>query len=251
MTNEITQPKEITPPYLGIAKLEKVFDLVSSRNFDEVSINLFMKYGFGKIDAQFAVSTLRFLGVVDDEGRATESMATLRLSNEKRKPEFEKIFRQAYRKLFAIVSAPQELSSSELLDDFRSQYDLSLRVAKAAIPVFIKLAEYAGLKEEGSIVGRLRKPKTQPNNQTVKNPTAQTGQKLPPKLPPAQQGYAVLNSITMPLSDDLAVQYSLEFNNRVQLDDELNQKWRAALKGLRTIAEEIKPKQNSDPKESE
>lgn len=224
--------KGITPPYLSIARLDKTLELLSTRNFTELTVPLFMGYGFGKIDAQLAVSALRFLGIVNDAGQPTELVPKLRLKGDVRKQEFEKIVRAAYKKLFDVIDTPQNLSSDELHNEFIAQYGLSTRVVGAAIRVFIKLCEYAGLKEEGSIVGRVRKAKVKVNGSAFQ-PSKPTG-----KTPQAGQPRAVLTGITFPLSDDLSIEISPELNNRLFLNDNLNTKWRAAFKSMKAFADE-------------
>lgn len=240
-----SKTKSITPPYLSITKLEKVMGLVSSRNFSKISIETFRNYGFGQFDAQLAISLLRFLNLIDDEGVPTESISKLYLPSEARKQEFEKILKNAYRKLFELIAEPQNLSSDELLSDFRIQYGLSDRLAKAAVPTFIKLCELGGLKEEGTIVGRVRQPSHKSNEQTAKSQSP-NGKRPTAEHPQITEAGAVINTITMTLSDDLAVQYSTYLNNRITLDDELNQKWRALIKDLQSIADKTRPKEKLD-----
>ena len=66
----------------------------------------------------------------------------------------------SYQKLFAVVAKPQDLPYDELYNEMKTQYELSGRIVRQAVPVFLKIAELAGLKEAGSVVARKRGPKT-------------------------------------------------------------------------------------------
>ena len=143
---------EVTPPYLSVARLEKVISLASNRNFSNVSYSLFEKYGFNRVDAILAFNVFGFLGLIDKDGNATELMAKLHLQGDLRKKEFEKIIRAAYKKLFdATNNNPHNLGKEDLLNEFAIHYGVSPRIARSAIPVFLKLCEYAGLKEETQV----------------------------------------------------------------------------------------------------
>lgn len=243
MANQTEETKKTTPPYLGVAKLEKVFQTISSRNYTELTVPLIMGYGLNKIDAQLAFSMLRFLGFINDDGKATELMTKLRLNGDAKKEAFEKIVKDAYQKLFAIVSEPQNLSNPELLQEFRIQYDLSERVAKAAIPAFIKLAEFAGLKEEGSIRGRKREPKAKTDESTAKEKQpAHTDHKSKNQAEPISSPDLFPIKI---VDGKFILSVPSDFQNQLNFDDELNAKFRKAIKDIKIIADSYLPKETS------
>ena len=150
ITNKIDteSKKRPKPPYLPVVKLEKLIGLVSNRNLSDISSSLFVKYGFRIIDALLAVNALEFLGLIDKKGKPTSQMAQLRLQGEARKKAFETIVRKAYEKLFNVTDKPYALSRDELFNEFAIHYKLSRRIITSAMPTFLKLCEYAGLKEE-------------------------------------------------------------------------------------------------------
>src|SRR3989344_8616338 len=153
------QQKQHTPPYLSIPKLKKVINLVSTRNFPKITNKMFVAERFSDSDAALAVSTLKFLRIIDKEGSATPLMSKLHLKGEARKLEFEKIIRAAYSALFAVVEKPEALSTDDLTNEMIRQYNLTPRLVGSAVKAFLKLAEYAGLKDEGSIVSKARAPR--------------------------------------------------------------------------------------------
>ncbi len=157
---------------MSVPGIEKVMNIASSRNLTEATIALFMGYEFRPADAGLAVSALKFLNVVDDNGKPTSDMEKLRLKGDAGKQAFEKILRTAYKKLFDAVDNPHQLPSDELHNEMVVQYKLTPRVARTAVPVFLKLCEYAGLKEEGSITSKKRQPKTEKSGKKAVLPGA-------------------------------------------------------------------------------
>lgn len=146
MNNE--DNKKVTPPYLSVRKIVELVDLVSSRNITEaITADFFKSRNFGTADSILAINTLRFLNLLNDDGAPTPGMEKMRIKGDERKPEFEKIVRSGYRKLFDSVD-PLQLTSDKLMTEFIAVYKISDRVAKSAIPAFNKLLEYSGLKEE-------------------------------------------------------------------------------------------------------
>lgn len=155
------EARKAAPPYLSVVKFKKLIELLSNRNFNEVSVALLQKGDeFNKLDGTLAVSGLRFLGFIDDDGRATESMKKLRLSGEERRKAFEEIVRDAYSKIFKAVDEPQKLPNSQLKTELRRQYDIGERVALAAVPVLRQMLIYAGLLEESSVIRKSKEGAT-------------------------------------------------------------------------------------------
>ncbi len=143
-----------TPVYLSIVKLEEVIDLVSNRNYGEFAASLFTNRGYSMADALLAISALKFLKLIDDSGTPTSLMGKIGQRGDAQKKAFEEVVRDAYEKLFSVTNAPHELPSDELFNEMRNQYGISSRIARQAVPAFLKLCEYAGLKEKGSITAK-------------------------------------------------------------------------------------------------
>ena len=62
MNKEQKTEKKITPPYISVAKLQELIDLVSNRNYSMFSSHIFKKQNFSASDAIWSVSALKFLG---------------------------------------------------------------------------------------------------------------------------------------------------------------------------------------------
>lgn len=167
--------KASTVPYLSAAKMDKLLQLVSERSLNNISASYFKSYGFGDADAYLAMNTLRFLGLIDENDKPTEYARKFQLRGETRNKEVEPIIKSAYSTLFESVADPHKLEKDELSNEFMHGYSLSNRVARSAVPAFLKLCEFAGLLEEGSVTTRVRQtkqstPKTSSKGKQVKAP---------------------------------------------------------------------------------
>jgi hypothetical protein len=240
MNTEQKITKTLTPVYLSVPQLERLMTLAASRKLDNVSLKMFRDYGFNESDASLAVSCLKFLGLVDDANSATPAMDKLRLKGDLGKKEWETIVRTAYSKLFNSVEKPYELPQDELFNEFNVRYTDSIksdRVARSAVIAFLKLCEYAGLREEGSIVVQRR---AKGERQAPRNKIA-TAQKQGGDL--ARKGRApqefaggdfymhpvVKGKMTITIPEDLHL--------RAATDDDLSDAWRVVLKAAHKFAE--------------
>jgi hypothetical protein len=229
------QQKQITPPYLSISKLEKSIELISNRSFNEIAVVLFTANGFSNVDALLAISALKFLGLVNDNGIPTELMSKLRLKGDIRKKEFEGIIRAAYRKLFETIDTPQNLSSDDLFNAFHAHYsNLSDRVIRAAIPVFLKLCEFAGLREEGSVVARKRRL----NNGLAKKSSNRVQNQL-------ENGFAAVRVA----EGRIVLNIPPELKDRLFEDETLVEDWSILRKALTVFADKYIPKEEQKKKE--
>lgn len=147
---------QIKIPYLSAAKMEKLMELVSQRSHTSISLDYFKNYGFGHADAYLAINTLKFLGIIDEDGKSMENQRKFQLRGDARNKEIQEILKSAYKKLFSTTSEPFNLSKDDLINEFMHNYSLSGRVAASAVPAFLKLCEFAGLVEQGSVLTRKR-----------------------------------------------------------------------------------------------
>lgn len=234
------QKKQVTPPYMSLPQLEKLIDLVSSRNLAELSLGVFRGYGFNAFDASVAGATLKFLGLADDQNRPTPKMAKLRLKGEARKKAFEEIVKGAYKKLFDSVEEPYKLPPDELSNEMVVQYGATPRIVRSAVPAFLKFCEYAGLIEEGTIVSRKVRARGEPrrdsnNHAKATKPKTQTQHSGSRNMSDRSDGdfhvqVIVKGKMTIAIPDDVFY--------RMAIDDDMNDAWRKVLKAAHAFANE-------------
>jgi hypothetical protein len=161
----VEEKKQTTVPYLSASRMGKVMELVSERSLQNPSVLYFKSYGFGDGDAFLAMNVLRFLKLVDEKDKPTERAKKFQLRGEARNKEVEAAIRESYRELFAVAEKPYELSKDDLANELMNSYSLSRRVSKSAVPAFLKLCEFAGLVEKGSVLTRKRQNGGAPKQQ--------------------------------------------------------------------------------------
>lgn len=191
------------------------------------------------------MNAIRFLNLVDEKGVPTEHMEKLRLRGDARKKEFEKILRVAYKKLFDVVTAPQELSNEQLANEFVVQYKLSNRVISAAVPAFLKLCEYAGLREE-----------KQARKARVSGEKTNKGQSRLPKVaptPPRQQTDREREfDFHIPIVEEkMYIEIPQSLHTRSFLDDVLSNDLRALIKQAHEFAKKHIKDETPDPQKPE
>ena len=93
------------------------------------------------------ISGLKFLGLIEGDGNATESMNNLSVVGEKRKENFEGVVRHAYSLLFETVKLDVEKADPDtLINCFKTDYKMgSLTTAEQAARIFVFLAQKAGI----------------------------------------------------------------------------------------------------------
>ena len=143
-------------PYLSAAKMGRLMELVSERSLTIITPEYFKNYGFGQADAYLAINTLKFLGVIDDNGKSTDVLRRFQLRGDIRNMEVQQILKVVYKRLFDAVDDPYKLSKDDLTNEFMHHYSLSRRIAISAVPAFLKLCEFAGLVDQGSVITRKR-----------------------------------------------------------------------------------------------
>lgn len=164
----------IMPPYLSVSKLAQLINLISTRNFTELKSNDLTHYGFGETDSYIAITALRFLGLLNEENKAEDSIKKFHLQGPPKQDAIKTIVQQAYSAIFQRVPNPMNLDNDELFNEFLVTYGITPRVARTAVPAFVWLCEQAGLKEPTE---KASTPKT--SKKVDKNSSATTKIKTP------------------------------------------------------------------------
>ncbi len=242
MTTTETAAEKRTPPYISVARLNKMFDILSIKTPDTISNVLFISNGFSTVDALLAISSLKFLGLIDDDKKPTAAMSALRIKGEGRATEIKKIIEQAYKPLFENVEAPYSQTKEDLFNAFSANYPkLSDRVYNAAIPVFLRLAEYAGLKDEGSVRGGWTVNRAKARGKMTTGKDDKTLETRVPRYP------AVLSPdshVHNTIKGKVGVFIPEDWNNETLLNDELLKLWSTALKAVDAYAKKYEELHN-------
>jgi hypothetical protein len=220
--------ESMTPPYIAVGKLEKAIQIISSKPYSSLAPTLFISNGFSNVDALLALSALKFLDLIDAKGNATSHMPSIRFEGEKRTRAFASIIKTAYAPLFKSLAAPELASNTDLVNAFKEHYPtLSDRILKSAIPAFLRLCIYAGLKEEGSVKGRTLTPRHANKDISAKKID----------LPGTHDYPLVKGKLTLSMPEDWLLQSDSS--------EELHDKLRAVVKAAQTFAAGIEKKKDS------
>ncbi len=138
--------EQILPPYLSINKFDDLFDLLSSLSFTSISKLDLLNREFSDFSAGIAISSLKFLQIIDYKGNATENIKIFSLKGEDKKIKLQNLIKSSYKKIFNRVTDIKLLSKENLYNEFLAEYGLSRRVAEPAISAFIWLCEQADIK---------------------------------------------------------------------------------------------------------
>lgn len=249
MNNEqqiVPSKKQITAPYVSVATLEKLVDFISTHNYSLYSSEIFKKQGFNDSDASWSVNTLKFLGLLNDDGTCTPLMAKLRLLGDARKTEIEKIVKAAYKSLFDVMAEPQNLSPDKLVNEFVVVYDMSRRLAESAARVFGRLCEYGGIKEESVSVPRTPRAPRPRLEKVVK-----TTDKKAREIGFVAKDFPVGSHIQPIIKGKMSITIPEEVFLRSATDDALNDAWRTVLKEAHSFAEKYLKDETVNPSKTE
>ena len=153
-------------------------NLVSGRRLSEITADYLVTSGFSKTDAYLGVSALRFLGLINSEGKTEEIIKKLLLQGDAHKAALAEIVQSAYSKIFNKITDLESATPEDLHNEFVHEYALSPRVARSAVPAFLWLCQSAGLKKEGASQPR---PRSAPGTAKAKKGTVAATKSHEPK----------------------------------------------------------------------
>ncbi|MFA5084098.1 MAG: DUF5343 domain-containing protein [Candidatus Paceibacterota bacterium] len=233
--NKEKTTREAKPVYLSVPKLEELIRIVSEHaTKNALDASYFEAYGFGNSDATLAISSLRFLGLLNNEGKETELMSKIQLKSEdKRREGFAEVIRKAYKKLFEIEK-PYELPTDRIYDEIRGQYQVSPRVARGAVPAFLRLCQFSGFIEGA--------PKRNTNGNKTKRIKPKSRIKNDSSLDKSGQKYKIIEIV----SGKSAIGIPLGSEEKILLDKDARKHLDAFIEAARLYAESIKNEETSD-----
>jgi hypothetical protein len=157
--------KKVNPPIGTVEWYDKFFKLL-----DRIKID--------KIDKEFLVDNkvvpssnvykviggLKFLGLINEDGNATDRMKSLNVVGADFQKNLEKTVHDAYASLFERIKNLEQALPEDVINFFRGEYDMSPNTAKQSAKIFVFLAQKSGINLSKSIVDGLgiverKKPK--------------------------------------------------------------------------------------------
>jgi hypothetical protein len=156
--SETEKATVLLPPQGAAVWYDTLLRLLENRQIQKVD-KAFLENQEPKIashnESKF-IAGLKFLGLIDKDGNATEAMSDLSLKGEKRRENLEKVVRKAYVLLFDEVKIKlEDVDSNTLVNTFKTDYRMSINTAEQAARIFVFFAQQAGIPLSRSILDNL------------------------------------------------------------------------------------------------
>jgi hypothetical protein len=135
---------ELKPPYRRPSWYDDFFELIKQRTIEEFSLAFIRLNIASGSEAYKFRAGLRFLGLIDDQGRPTDKLSKLRVTGEGFRENLEKIIRQAYSGLFRTVIVEKARPES-VINFMIEKYDYSRPLAEEATALFTYFCSKAGI----------------------------------------------------------------------------------------------------------
>jgi len=144
------------PPYGSVKWYEDFFKLLERIHIDKVDAAFLKIHNIAVGNEYKLVSGLRFLDLVDEDGNATEKMATLRVVGNEFTKNLEKIVRDAYAVLVSKIDFEKALPS-DLVNCLITDYHMARSTATRGAKIFVFLAQKSEIPISQALAD-MRKP---------------------------------------------------------------------------------------------
>jgi hypothetical protein len=168
--NEIKQELKRKPPYVAASTLWEFLNKLKNVNAPpHLDAKELEEYGIPKHWAYHLLSALKFLNLVEKNGKTTASLQSLQMKGEEFKRNLEEVVRNAYKELFEKIN-PDSETRTNITNFFMKHYGISPSGAEKATTLFLDLCSQAGIAtlQEKQLV--TSKVKTTPNKVITKVP---------------------------------------------------------------------------------
>ena len=136
-------------PYAPLSNVEQALDHYRSKAPKVLNKDLMSRIGFSQTYGDRVLFALRWLGLIDGEGKPTEAFAGLQRGSDKECQErLAEAIRVAYKKVFEAVD-PATGSDDEIANAFRSYSPVAQ--SHLMVPLFMGLCKKAGIVPPGRV----------------------------------------------------------------------------------------------------
>lgn len=159
-------------PYaIGNAGLIKIIQQLRKSFPPIVSAETIKKLGIAPNNETYLINTLKFIGVLDEEGKKTKEASSIFVKDDATFPEaFSELVKSAYLDLFSIYSTDGwTLETSKLISYFRTSDETSEVVGKRQASTFQALASLSGYSPIPVVTDSKEKLKTGKPKKTLKS----------------------------------------------------------------------------------
>ena len=176
---ESKTPTDLKPPYGNVAWYRNFFDLIRSRSFDKIDKEILELNIIKGPNATMLFNGLRFLGLVEEDGKVTEKLENLRRKGEEFKTNLKTVVKEAYSHLFSKVVVTKAKPDT-IFNYLAEYYNYGASTAGLSTKIFVYLCEEAGIELSPEL--------KEPEPQMKKKPSRRERKRK--EEPPATKEYA-------------------------------------------------------------
>jgi len=163
------------PPYVAAGTLWEFFNklkfVATPSHLDAKELE---EYGIPKHWTYHLLSALKFLNLVEKNGKTTPALQSLQMRGEEFKPNLEEVVRNAYAELFSKVD-PARDSRANIINFFMKHYGISPSGAEKATTLFLDLCAEADIPTLQEKTSTALKTRPTPSKLKVKTATVEGG----------------------------------------------------------------------------
>jgi len=159
-STESETPAELKPPYGNVAWYKKFFELIRSKSWEKIDTAIIGANIIGGPNATMLFKGLRFLGLVEEDGKTTKKLESLRVRGEEFKQNLKNVVEEAYADFLHTV-AVEQAKPEYVLNYFIKSCGYGETTAQQAMKIFVHLAQEANIPLSQELVSKkIEKPPT-------------------------------------------------------------------------------------------
>jgi len=153
-----TATEKLKPPYGNVVWYGKFFELIRSKSWEKIDTAIIGANIIGGPNATMLFNGLRFLGLVEENGKTTPKLEGLRVRGEEFKQNLKKVVEEAYVDFLRTV-AVEQAKPEYVLNYFMKSYGYGEVAAQQAMKIFFYLAQEASISVSQELVSaKIEKP---------------------------------------------------------------------------------------------
>jgi len=146
-----TATEKLKPPYGNVVWYEKFFELIRSKSWEKIDTAIIGANIIGGPNATMLFNGLRFLGLVENNGKTTPKLESLRVKGEEFRQNLKKVVEEAYADFLRTV-ALEQAKPEYVLNYFMKSYGYGEAAAQQAMKIFFYLAQEASIPFSNELV---------------------------------------------------------------------------------------------------
>ena len=159
--------KQAQPPYGSVKWYDDFFKLLERITIDKVDASFLKANKIASGNEYKLITGLKFLGLIDKDGKAKERMSGLRVVGEEFTKNLEKMVREAYSVLLKRITSLEKAEPQDVINCLITDYKMARSTATMGAKIFAFLAQKAEIPISESLA-KLRTPKLEVTRKRAK-----------------------------------------------------------------------------------